>query len=122
MSEAPPRRRLGIERHGPGLLQIGGTAYRHPVLVLPDAVHDWTVTDFAVADAASLSAILAAGDAVEFAVLGCGVRMQPLGRDLKAAFSAARIGVETMDTPAACRTFNVLLAEGRRAAAALIPV
>lgn len=51
-----------------------------------------------------------------------GAEIAPLDRDLRAALEAAGIGVEIMATPPACRTYNVLLAEGRRIGAALLPV
>ena len=61
-----------------------------------------------------------AAPAVEILVLGCGARFVMIPAELRASLKAAGIVVEAMDTGAACRTFNLLLAEDRRVAAALI--
>ena len=72
----------------------------------------------------SLAEVTAAGRAgeVEILLLGCGPRMAPVPRPLRETLRAAGIVIEAMDTGAACRTYNVLMSEGRRVAAALIAV
>jgi len=59
---------------------------------------------------------------VEVLLIGCGPRMVLLPSALRRQIREAGIGMDAMDTGAACRTYNVLISEGRRAAAALIPV
>ena len=66
--------------------------------------------------------MLAPDAGVDLLLLGCGAAMRPVAPALRAALRKAGIAVEPMDTGAACRTFNVLLAEGRRVAAALVAV
>ncbi len=68
----------------------------------------------------SLSPVLTADPAVEILLIGCGPRLVPVPGDLRSALRARGIGCDAMDTGAACRTFNILLAESRRVAAALI--
>jgi len=59
---------------------------------------------------------------IDVLLIGTGGEICHIPRSLRDALEAAGIGVETMNSPAACRTYNVLLSEGRRVAAALLPV
>jgi len=68
------------------------------------------------------AAPLALAGRVDVLFVGMGDAIAPLSGALRAALEACGIGVEVMATPSACRTYNVLLAEGRRIAAALLPV
>jgi uncharacterized protein len=72
-----------------------------------------------VEDSAALTAL---AGRVDVLLVGTGDRMTPLPAPLRTAAAAAGLGMEPMATPSACRTYNVLLAEGRRVAAALLPV
>jgi uncharacterized protein len=89
------------------------------VLVLPDRTLDWGVGSIAELSEASFEPLVGRGD-VEILVLGTGARMAPLPAPLRLALKRAGIAVEPMDTGAACRTYNVLVAEDRRVAAALL--
>ena len=104
---------------GPGWVRVGDTEYRENIVVLPDAVvPDWAPNGFAQLGEADFASLLSYNP--EMVLLGTGSKQVfPHPRLLK-SLSAARIGVEVMDTPAACRTFNILAAEDRRVAAALI--
>jgi uncharacterized protein len=73
-------------------------------------------------DDASFSLIIKVNPAIEILLIGCGTRAKLIEPNLLADLKNAGIAVESMDTGAACRTFNVLIAEDRRVAAALIPV
>ena len=77
-------------------------------------------TSFADITAASLAPVIARGG-IQILLLGCGRRMQPVPQAVRQALRQAGIVVDAMDTGAACRTYNVLLAEDRRVAAALLP-
>lgn len=116
---APEGRQL-IQAHRPGGFRIGGVRYEGSVLVLPDRTLAWPMDALAALTIESLAPITAAEPAVEILILGCGAAfgLPPLA--LRDALRAHGIALEPMDTRAACRTFNVLLAEDRRAAAALI--
>ncbi len=65
-------------------------------------------------------AITELAEEIDFVLIGTGPEMTPIPSDLRAAIEAAGIGVELMSTASACRTYNVLLAESRRLAAAVL--
>ena len=111
------RDRQVIERYGPTGFRISGSIFRGPVLVFPEHTDLW---ESAAMTAESLAPVVAHGG-VELLLLGLGKRMAPLAPTLRAALKAQGIAVEPMDTGAACRTYNVLLGEDRRVAAALLP-
>lgn len=109
-----------INGYGPGLFRIAGVVHNGSVLVLPDRTLPWAVTEFPDVGIDGLEAILSATPPVDVLLLGCGQAMALPPRDLRTALRERGVVLEPMDTGAACRTFNVLLTEGRRAAAALI--
>ena len=104
-----------IDGYGPGFFRIGGDAIDGPVLVTADQALAWGGYD----DTASL---LPLAGQIDVLFVGTGAEMRYLPPEFRAALEAAEIGVEPMASPAACRTYNVLLSEGRRVAAALFPV
>ena len=117
-----PRDRQLIQTYGPGRFRISDVDHQGAVLVLPQRTLAWTVA--AAADIApdNLAPIIEASPAVEVLVVGCGARASFIPPSKRGALKAHGIVLEVMDTGAACRTYNVLLAEGRRVAAALVPV
>lgn len=119
-----PEGHLIIEGYGNGGFRIGGVAHRGSMLVFPEHSQSWAVTGVDEVSGESLEPVIAAGrtGGVELLLLGCGQRLVPVLPDLRAVLRAAGVGIEPMDTGAACRTYNVLMAEGRRVAAALIAV
>jgi uncharacterized protein len=116
---APPGRQL-IERYGPSGFRVSGVIYRGPVLVFPDATLPWTARDAMAVTWESLAPVIERGG-VQILLLGLGRRMAAVAVPLRAALRGAGIALEPMDTGAACRTWNILLAEDRQVAAALIP-
>ena len=70
----------------------------------------------------SLAAIAAAQPSVDILIIGCGAAFEPPPKGLRGGLKEEGVVLEWMDTGAACRTFNVLLAEDRAAAVALIAV
>ena len=106
-----------IERYAASGFRISGAIYKGPVLVFPDRAMAW---DNAAMTAEALMPVAEHGG-VELLLLGFGRRLQPVAAALRAALKTEGIAVEGMDTGAACRTYNVLLAEDRRVAAALLP-
>jgi uncharacterized protein len=113
---APVGRQL-IERYGASGFRVGGVIYAGPVLVFPDHTILW---EAATPSLEGLAPLIEAGG-IELILLGLGRRGAPVTSSLRAALKAHGIGIEAMDTGAACRTYNVLLAEERRVAAALLP-
>ena len=115
----PPGKQI-IEAYGEGGFRISGQRVEGSVIVFPDKVIAWAGD----IDAGNLQAVSAAGRAgsVELLLIGTGARMTQIDRALRQALRADGVVIEAMDTGAACRTYNVLMAEGRRVAAALIAV
>jgi uncharacterized protein len=107
-----------ITGHGSGHLWINGVRHEGSLIVLPDEiVPDWA-TDFDSLTPRHFDTLLMR--APEIVLLGVGARGRFPSPALYACLIRAGIGVEAMDTAAACRTYNILAAEGRRVAAALI--
>ncbi|TSD85182.1 hypothetical protein FFK22_028965 [Mycobacterium sp. KBS0706] len=120
-SVIPPGRRM-IDGYPPGGFRVAGTLYQGPMLIWPEGEVPWSLSrieDLAVAD---LDPVRRIDPPVEVLLIGCGPRMALLPSALRRQIREAGIGMDAMDTGAACRTYNVLISEGRRAAAALIPV
>jgi uncharacterized protein len=107
---APP-----FEGYGADGFRIGGQVHRGALLVAGPRVAGWAGPQ----DAAALTAL--AGE-VDVILLGTGGEIAHAPADLRAAVEEAGLGLEVMTTPAACRTYNVLVGEGRRVAAAVLPV
>lgn len=114
--------RLFIDGYGNGGFRIAGVRHEGSLFVLADRVLGWAATHLAEADAASLAPLLAVAGDIDMLLIGAGPRALPVPGTLRTACRAAGIVVEPMDTGAAARTYNVLLAEDRRVAAALIAV
>lgn len=123
---APPRahlpRQVPIEAYGNGGFRFGGMSHRGSILSLPSGIRDWPVASMDALDRAALAEVLDAGAEIMLLLLGTGPALVRPPRDVAAAFADAGIALEAMDTGAAARTYNVLLAEGRPIAAALIAV
>ncbi len=108
-----------IARHDAGRIAVGSTLYPHSILVpWVGAVLAWPVDGFEALQPAHFEQILALQP--ELVIFGSGRRQRFARPALLRPLIERRIGVETMDTAAACRTYNVLASEGRRVAAALI--
>ena len=108
-----------IARHGPDGVIVNGQEHRRSVVVpWQGPVSDWPAARFEALTAAHFEALAALKP--ELVIFGSGKRMRFPKPALLRPLIDARIGVETMDTPAACRTYNVLLAEGRSVVAALL--
>lgn len=110
-----------IQRYGAGIFVIGGREYRGSVTVRSDSVRGWKITRFPEVDEASLHAALEGGG-VEILVVGSGEKQAFFPPALRQVLRARGVAVECMDTGAACRTFNILLQEDRKVAAALVAV
>ncbi|MGI9245291.1 MAG: Mth938-like domain-containing protein [Steroidobacteraceae bacterium] len=108
-----------IRGYGPGELRIGETVHHRSLILTASAVIEpWRPATAAEITAADLEPLL--GLAAAVVLLGTGARQQFPSPAVLRLLHEQRIGVEVMDTAEACRTFNVLVAEGRSVAAALI--
>ncbi len=90
------------------------------MLVFPDQSLAWDVSALADLTLESLSLVIDASDEIDILIIGCGAAFCDEPAGLRRGLRNHGIVLEWMDTGAACRTFNVLLAEDRRLAAALI--
>jgi uncharacterized protein len=117
-----PAGRQVIEAYGDGGFRVSGVRFEGSVLVFPEQVVAWPVTDPAALTIELLQPVLAAAGQVDLLLLGCGPSIRPVPAELRRALRAAGIVVEPMDTGGACRTYNVLMGEDRKVAAALIAV
>jgi uncharacterized protein len=104
--------------YGAGYVSVNNVRYEKGVVITPQSVAEWPVADFAALAAADFSFI---GELKpEVVVLGTGAAQRFLRPELSRALAATGVGVEVMDTRAACRTYNILATEGRKVAAAVL--
>ncbi|HMD64162.1 MAG TPA: Mth938-like domain-containing protein [Stellaceae bacterium] len=109
-----------IERYAASGFRVSGVIYHGSVLVFPDRTVPWGAASASDVTWETLAPVIEHGG-VEILLLGLGRSASAVPAKLRSALRTARIGLEAMDTGAACRTYNVLVAEDRRVAAALIP-
>lgn len=121
LTRIAPTDRQHIQKYTNDGFTVSGVVYSGPVLVFPKGSQSWGVKDPGALCQADFTNVIEASGDIDLCLLGCGVRMTLVPSDLKKALREAGIGIEPMDTGAACRTFNVLLAEGRAVMAALLP-
>ncbi len=108
-----------ITGYGTGWIEVNEARYEHSLIVLPNlVVTDWNVTNFEDLSEAHFERLAAL--APEVILLGTGTTHRFAHPSLSRALTEAGIGLECMTTAAACRTYNILMAEGRHVAAALI--
>jgi uncharacterized protein len=117
-----PAGRQLIQAYREGGFTVAGIRHEGSLLVMPERTLPWRVDTLSAITVDSMAPITEADPAVELLILGCGPKFALAPESLRAALRAHGIVVEAMATPAACRTYNVLLAEDRRVAAALIAV
>ncbi|MBL3571743.1 hypothetical protein DSD19_02580 [Rhodovulum sp. BSW8] len=106
---------LPIDGYGPGFFRIGGEVREGGALVALGRVERWAGPE----DEAPLMAL---AGRVDILLIGTGPTLVPLPNRLQSRLEAAGLGVELMSSPSAARSYNVLLAEGRRVAVALFPM
>jgi uncharacterized protein len=110
--------RLPVDGYGPGGFRVAGAVHLGPLALVPEGIVAWDGLP-------DLAPFLERAAEFDVLLVGMGVRLEPPPpgfAQARAALEAAGAGVDLMATPSACRTYNVLLAEGRRVAAALMPV
>lgn len=112
-----------IDAYGGGGFRVSGLRREGSLLILQDEALPWSPRSLTEMRPDDLEAVIALGPReVEFVLLGVGAKPAPPPPAVRQALQAAGIGLEVMDTPAAARTYNVLAAEGRRLACALIAI
>ncbi len=110
-----------IQSYASGRFRVSGEIYNSAIIVTPVCTTRWNSfeNDFCEEDFAPL---IEKADEIDVVLLGCGAKMRFLPPGLKNNLKNKGLSVEIMDTGAACRTYNVLMPEGRRVVAALLPV
>ncbi len=111
-----------IRTYGPGHFQISDRDWREPVLVTPTATTPWLVKRAEDLATDNVAAARAGEAPAELLVVGCCSRSVFVPPAVCASMKDIGLSLEVVDTGSACRIYNVLLAEGRRVAAALIPL
>ncbi len=111
-----------VRSYGPGRFLISEREWREPVLVTPSATQPLGVGCVEDITPEALAFLKTLPTPTELLVLGCGPKAVFVPPAQRALLKAAGLGLEVVDTGSACRIYNVLVAEGRRVAAALIPI
>lgn len=104
-----------VEGYGAGFFRIKGAVHPGPLLTSQEGVRPWSGLD----DTAPLEALAGSVDVILF---GMGAEIAYLPSDLRTRLEGLGIGCEVMASPSACRSYNILLGEGRRVALAALPV
>jgi len=111
-----------IEAYGKGGFAFADMSHRGSLLCLPDSIWAWDVTRPDQIDRYSLAKVFAAANAIDTLIVGTGTDVWVPPRGLREELRAVRIVLDAMQTGPAIRTYNIMLGERRRVAAALIAV
>ncbi|WP_417828655.1 Mth938-like domain-containing protein [Thalassospira sp.] len=111
-----------ITSYGDGVFRLGEESITGSILMFPKSVHAWDVKTVDDITVESFEPIIEAADTVEILLLGMGKKLTRVPMEWRHALKEHGIVIEPMDTGAACRTYNVLVSEARRVAAAMIAV
>lgn len=111
-----------IEAYGNGGFAFADMSHRGSLLCLPDAIWAWPVTRPEDIDEVSLSRVLAAANAIDTLIVGTGTAVWLPPAHLRKVLRAAGVVLDPMQTGPAIRTYNIMIGERRRVAAALIAV
>jgi uncharacterized protein len=111
-----------IEAYGKGGFAFAGMSHRGSLLCLPDAIWAWEVTEPARIDRYSLEKVFAAASGIDTLLVGTGTGIWLPPPELRQALKAVKVVLDTMQTGPAVRTYNIMIGERRRVAAALIAV
>lgn len=111
-----------VRFYGNGGFRIGEQTITGSILLFPDRIVTWPVARFEDLRIEHFDEVLKAEPKIEILVIGCGATMELVPATIRERLRAERLALESMNTGAACRTYNLLLAEDRRVGAALIAV
>lgn len=115
-----PEDRQIVQSYGSGRFKVSHIDYQGSIIVLPRKTLSWNILVPDEISFESLSIVIEEEPRIEILLIGCGKVMKLLPRNLMKELRHIGLAVDTMDTGAACRTYNVLAAEGRRVAAGMI--
>ncbi|CAH1660507.1 conserved hypothetical protein [Hyphomicrobiales bacterium] len=114
--------RFKLDAYGNGGFRFAEMSHRGSILTLPSGIKAWEVTDPDELTIGHFAPVIAEAADIELLLIGTGPDMVPLPPAIRQALSEAGLKIDVMQTGAAARTYNVLLAEDRHVAAALIAV
>jgi uncharacterized protein len=114
--------RAPLDAYGNGGFRFADMSHRGSLLCLPSGIHGWEPADPQKLALADFEQVLAEARGIDILLVGTGTELRPLNADLRASLRQAGISADPMSTGTAVRTFNVLLAEDRQVAAALVAV
>ena len=114
--------RAPIDAYGNGGFRFADMSHRGSILCLPSGIHGWAQADGDPLDVEAFARVIAESEDIEVLLVGTGDDLRPIPRATREALKAAGISADPMSTGAAVRTFNILLAEERAVACALIAV
>lgn len=114
--------RAPVDAYGNGGFRFADMSHRGSILCLPSGIHGWEPQDTAKLSLEDFERVLQQADGIEILLVGTGKELKPLPPALRQAFREVGISADPMSTGAAVRTYNVLLAEDRAVAAALVAV
>jgi uncharacterized protein len=114
--------RAPVDAYGNGGFRFADMSHRGSILCLPSGIHGWQPEDPAKLTLEDFERVFQQADGIEILLVGTGTELRPLPPALRQAFREAGISADPMSTGAAVRTYNVLLAEDRAVAAALVAV
>jgi uncharacterized protein len=112
--------RLTVEGYGAGTFKVAGGEVTGSMLIRAERFDPWPVEDVRTIEAAGADPLTGLAGEIDVLILGTGASLVAPAPELRRRLREAGIGVEIMNTPAACRTYNLLVAEGRRVAAAVV--
>jgi len=121
ITPAIPKGKQTVTGYGNGQFKVSGEVYPYSILVFPDRTVKWDIAGNSIT-LENLQVVLEEEGEIDLLILGSGKLKAILPPKILSALKEVGIAIETMDTGAAVRTFNVLQAEGRRVAAALMVV
>lgn len=111
-----------VTSYGDGVFRFGEETVTGSILLFPEAVYSWNVSSVDEITPQSFSRIIEHAQEIDILLLGMGSQLTPVPLAWRQALKEHGIVIEPMDTGAACRTYNVLVSEARRVAAAMIAV
>ena len=106
---------IPIDGYGPDFFRVAGTLHKAPIVVTQKGVFSWGGYD-------EINTLVKLADQIDVLFIGTGDEITHIPKAFRAALDDVGVAVEVMSSPSACRTYNVLLSEDRRVAAALFPI
>lgn len=114
--------RAPLDAYGNGGFRFADMSHRGSILCLPSGIHGWEPANPSALSLEDFARVISEARSIDILLVGTGPELRPLGPEIRAAMREAGISADPMSTGTAARTYNVLLAEDRQVAAALVAV